>query len=345
MKTRLLFVLIFSTYIQNGFSQIGGSGTYKFLDFPASARVAALGGHHIAVKDNDINLAIDNPALLNKKMDNQLAFNYINYFADITLGYAGYAKTIENVGTFSGGIRYINYGSFLRTQDNGDIVGDFKAGEYALQLGWGREIGERLSTGVNFKTIYSSFERNTSLAMALDLAGLYYDEESGVGVAIQARNVGRQVVAYRKGNREQLIPELQAGFSKKLQHAPFRFSLVYRHINNFWLVQQDTLPIYNPVTGEEDAPPNIFFNNLLRHFVVGVEVLPTKNFNIRLGYNIQRGNELRTDARPGMVGFTWGFGFRISKFQLSYGRASYHLAGASNHFTINTSLSSFFGGN
>jgi hypothetical protein len=343
MKLRSLLIVLFCLWCWNAFSQIGGRNTYRFLDFPVSARVASLGGNLISVKDNDLNLAIDNPALLNSKMDNQLTFTYINYFSDITMGYAGFAKTLENIGTFSGGIRYISYGNFLRTQDNGDIVGDFKAGEYAFQIGWGKELGEKLATGINFKTIYSSFERNSSLALAADFSGLYYDEGSGIGLAIQARNIGRQIVAYRSGNKEFLMPEIQAGFSKKLQHAPFRFSLVYRHINNFWLVQQDTLPIYNPVTGEEDAPPNIFFNNLLRHFVVGVEVLPTKNFNIRLGYNIQRGNELRTDARPGMVGFTWGFGFRISKFHLSYGRATYHLAGASNHFTINTSLSSFFG--
>ena len=40
-------------------------------------------------------------------------------------------------------------------------------------------------------------------------------------------------------------------------------------------------------------------------------------------------------------GFSWGFGIRISKFHLNYGRASYHLAGASNHFSITTDLSSF----
>src|SRR5690554_7780094 len=46
----------------------GGSNTYEFLNLSSSARVAAMGGNQIAVKDDDIFLGIDNPALLNKQM-------------------------------------------------------------------------------------------------------------------------------------------------------------------------------------------------------------------------------------------------------------------------------------
>jgi len=34
-------------------------------------------------------------------------------------------------------------------------------------------------------------------------------------------------------------------------------------------------------------------------------------------------------------------GVKISKFNISYSRAFYHLAGGSSHFSISTSLSSF----
>ena len=43
-----------------------------------------------------------------------------------------------------------------------------------------------------------------------------------------------------------------------------------------------------------------------------------------------------------MVGFSWGFGIKISKFHFSYGRATYHLAGGSNHFSLSTNLSDFY---
>jgi len=46
-------------------------------------------------------------------------------------------------------------------------------------------------------------------------------------------------------------------------------------------------------------------------------------------------------TRPAMVGFSWGLGFKISKFHLNYSRATYHLAGATNIFSFSTNLSSF----
>ncbi len=34
------------------------------------------------------------------------------------------------------------------------------------------------------------------------------------------------------------------------------------------------------------------------------------------------------------VGFSWGFGVRISRFQFSYGSGRYHLAGSSNLISV-----------
>ena len=47
------------------------------------------------------------------------------------------------------------------------------------------------------------------------------------------------------------------------------------------------------------------------------------------------------EEKGGMVGFSYGFGMKIKKFRISYGRATYHLAGASNHFSVTMNLSEF----
>ena len=59
---------------------------------------------------------------------------------------------------------------------------------------------------------------------------------------------------------------------------------------------------------------------------------------LRFGYNYKRRQEMKIDTKTAMAGFSWGFGLKISKFHISYGRATYHLAGASNHFSISTNL-------
>ena len=67
-----------------------------------------------------------------------------------------------------------------------------------------------------------------------------------------------------------------------------------------------------------------------------------ENFHFDLGYNYKRRQEMKVVVRPGMVGFSWGFGLRISKFHIAYGRSSYHLAGGTNHFSLTTNLSDFY---
>ena len=51
---------------------------------------------------------------------------------------------------------------------------------------------------------------------------------------------------------------------------------------------------------------------------------------------------MKVNSHPGMVGFSMGFGFRVSKFHFTFGRASYHLAGGTNHFSLTTNLSEFY---
>jgi hypothetical protein len=80
----------------------------------------------------------------------------------------------------------------------------------------------------------------------------------------------------------------------------------------------------------------------MRHIIIGVEFLPIDNFYFNLGYNYQRRQELKIPGRTGMVGFSWGFGVKINKFQISYGRATYHVAGASDHFSLSCDLSEFY---
>ncbi|MEO8759352.1 MAG: penicillin-binding protein, partial [Bacteroidia bacterium] len=64
-KIVLFYLLIFS--FGKAFSQIGGLSSYSYLNLPIPARTAALGGSSIALKDDDINTAFQNPASLSAK--------------------------------------------------------------------------------------------------------------------------------------------------------------------------------------------------------------------------------------------------------------------------------------
>jgi len=326
------------------FSQSGGDNTYEFLNITSSARVAALGGQQIAVKDNDSFLAFDNPSLLNKEMDNKLALTYLNYISDIGSGFASYTKYFKDVGTFSGAVKFIDYGEFTETDNAGNEIGDFSAGEYAFVIGYAKQVDTNFSIGANIKVIYSDFYDYNSLGAAVDLSATYVSLDRSFTMAMVVKNFGQQVTKYGDGEYEDLPFEIQYGLTKRFKNVPIRLGLMLHNL------QQWDLSYENPneaqqssILGapQEEEKDNEFLDNLGRHIVINTEFLVSKNFNIRFGYNYQQRAELKIDEKIGTVGFSWGLGFRVNKFHLSYGRSAFHQAAATNTFSISTRLSDF----
>ena len=81
-----------------------------------------------------------------------------------------------------------------------------------------------------------------------------------------------------------------------------------------------------------------FGDELMRHIVIGGELLLSKNFSLRVGYNYRRRQEMKVESKVSTVGFSWGFGFRVSRFTFNYARSAYHLVGSPNYITISTHL-------
>lgn len=328
---------------QAGMAQKGGESTYSFLGLTNAARIAALGGEVVSLMDDDINLVFHNPALLTSGMHNNLSLNYVNYFAGVNYGYASYAYSADEIGNFAAGMHYVNYGIFDRTDELGMSQGTFRASEYALNLFYSRSfLDSALTAGVNLKPIYSSLEQYSSFGLALDLGVTYHLSKSLTTFGFVLKNMGAQITSYTT-NRERLPFEIQAGVTQGLAHAPFRFTITLQHLERWdlsYTLQDDNVSF----SGSDDEKSGFdeFADKLMRHVVLSTEFLLGKNFHIDLGYNYKRRKEMMVSSRPGMVGFSAGFGFRVSKFHFSFGRASYHLAGGTSHFSLTTNLSEFY---
>ncbi|HVA99230.1 MAG TPA: type IX secretion system protein PorQ, partial [Bacteroidia bacterium] len=337
------FLIIFSF---GASAQIGGVGTYEFLNLPVSARTAALGGNIMSVKDNDINASFQNPSLLNPSMDNSLSLSFINYFAGINYGNAAYAKDYKGIGTFSLGMKFINYGTFTQADETGQITGTFKAAEYAFNIGYSRQIDSLFSVGVNLKTIYSNLAQYSSFGNAVDIGGTYFNAKQKFTIAAVIANLGTEWKTYTPGNREPLPLDFQIGISKEPKHAPVRLTIIAQHLQKWdltYIDPNDTATV-DPSTGQSitsSGPKWTFGDKFMRHIVLGGELLITQNFNLRVGFNYEDRKELELVTRTGMDGFSFGFGIKISKFQLSYGHAIYSLAGGTNHITVSIHLSEF----
>lgn len=341
-STAILFLFI-SAQLN---AQFGGDATYDFLNLTSSARVNALGGTQVGMIDSsELSFSYYNPATLMPSMHQAINMNYIDYLADVKVGYASYAHNFDKVGTFSAGIQYVNYGKFKEATEDGTLTGaTFTASDYALNLILSRNIWNNLNVGINVKPIISHYEIYNSIGIAGDFGLSYVDSSGNFSAGIVAKNFGTQITTYvsNGGVNEPLPFDLQAGFSQRLAHAPFRFNVTLHSLTEWNLTDYTTWEYDNREEGDQVyGKSDDILKQFIRHVILGVEFIPTKNFIVGLGYNFQRRYELGLKNNPGMVGLSAGFTVKVSKFRVSYALASYHVAGTSNNFSISTNLSEF----
>lgn len=344
---KYLWILTFVCSSLASFGQLGGKQVFTFLKLPTSARAAALGGNQIAVLDNDINLVADNPALLTPEVHNNATINYINYISDINMGYIAYARHYDGIGTFSAGLQSIGYGDFTRTDETGQEIGSFKAGEYAFDVTYSNMLTERVRYGGTFKTIYSSFAERNSFGLALDLGVQYTSRNELFSAGMVVNNIGAQLKPYVEGERAPVAAEVQLGMAYRLPKAPIRFNLLLHNMQQ-WDITNDNItegaPTISPDGGftASDGGGSFFtFDKLMHHVNIGAEILPSENFHLRIGYNHYRKQSLSETGQGGINGLSFGLGFKIKRFHLSYGLASYHVGAASHHLAVTTNLSEF----
>jgi hypothetical protein len=307
----------------------------------------ALGGKTNAINDGDLNLTFHNPALLKKGMDNHLLFNYVNYFADISYGYVSYSIPNQTGINLAAGLTYLDYGEFQKADETGMLQGKFKASEYALNLIASKAIDTNFTVGVNLKPVLSHLEEYSSSGIALDIGATYTDTSGLFSASLVLKNIGFQIQPYHPDHRESLPFDIQLGASYKLRHAPFRFVAVFDHLEQPDLTYQEpdydlVGYSYNQATYQDRPKFEQVLDHVMRHTILGVEIIPLKNFYVRFGYNYRRRQEMKIDSRVSTVGFSWGFGIKIYKFYLNYGSGNYHLAGTTNHFSIRTDLNKLF---
>jgi hypothetical protein len=328
-------------------AQIGGQYTFGFLKQSASARLTGLGKSQIAQKDDDLSIGFTNPSMYNALMHNGLSYNHDFLLGGVGTGYFGYGYHVDKwKTTFQAGIQYISYGTFKQTDELGNIVGAFKAAEYAITLGVGHAINERLSVGMNLKFITSRLEAYKASGIAADLAGAYFNPEKNMGITVIFKNIGTQLATYTPDRNEDLPLDVQVGFSKKLARAPFRFSIALHDLNR-WNLRYDN-PFENEISllGEAPQEPSAlskFSDNLFRHINLGGELVFGKNENLRVrfGYSHQARKELNVNNIRSTAGFSFGVGFKVNRFRVDYGLGRQHVAGSLNHLSISTNFLDF----
>lgn len=342
MKKLLTILLLFTLTSFITKAQSGGKGVFQFLNLSPSAHITAVGGRNYASRSGELNLALQNPSLYSYDMHSQISLNAVSYFAGIKSGQINFAHHIDQIGTISSGLQYLSYGTFENTDILGNINGEFSATDIAWVTSLSKPLDSAFSIGASIKLIYSQLESYNSFGVVSDIGASYWNENKKIGLAIILRNFGSQIKPYRNDEIEPIQSSLDIGFSNKLINAPFRFYVSYIDLLNFDLTYLDpSLETIDPLTGEEIDLSFNFFEKLQRHFVLGLDIVLSDNFYLAAGYDFKKRAELSLESKRSGVGISYGFGFKVSKFNFAYARSITHLAAASNHITISTSINRF----
>ena len=289
----------------------------------------------MAITEPDLGIAATNPTFLPYIENQKATVDFVDYISDISIGHASYCFQNSHVpGTMAVGIQYLNGGKNTRYDIFGNEAGSFSTNEYAFHLSYGRRFDSCFAIGATLKPILSNVAGYSSFGLLTDISASYTFNQGRTAASALLRNAGSQITAYDEHYGR--VPfEALVSLSHQLEHAPFRLSLVLQQLQKPRL-NADSKNSSEP--GSEVEHDNITLpslaDNILRHCVFGLEAFPGKQFNVRVGFNYKRRQELKLKDAPGMAGMSLGFGLRLKRFSVEYAHARYTQAGASNHFSV-----------
>jgi hypothetical protein len=279
-----------------------------------SPRAASLGGSFVSDND-DPDVIFYNPAGMEFLNNSEASFSFVKYLLDINMASFSYSTKLGDIGRVGAAIRYANYGTFTGADENGNLTGDYTAGEGALLLGYSNLLDVNFSYGVSVELIYSTIAGRSSSGIATDL-GLHYQIPSNlIDIGFSILNAGSQISSYYT-TKESLPVTMALGISKKMEHIPVKIFLDFHD-----LYEQD-----------------IDFVHRLNNFSLGAEFYLSKVINLRFGYDNQNRSDLTIGQSAGLAGISLGLGVLISGYTFNYGYSSYGQIGGLNRIGVTTTF-------
>jgi hypothetical protein len=325
--TRLIILLIYCG-VPVHFHAQDGSSVYNFLRYPASSRVNAIGGYSVSLVESEPSLAFHNPALLGGEMDGMVNLGYMNYISDIHVGSAIFTKAFRERSSWGIGAAYISYGSMRETTPENVELGSFSVQDMSVNAFYSYDLSDIWRGGLSLKALYSALADYSSFGLAVDAGLSYFDAEKDFSFGFALKNIGAQLKAYDEV-RQKVPWDIQMGVTKRLAHAPIRFSITGMYLNR-WK--------FDYVDNTEIATKDNFLGTALKHLVFGVEFVPSDNFWLGAGYNPKTGMDMKLTAGNGLGGFSIGGGLKVSRFNIGASVARYHPSATSLMVSVTMSL-------
>ena len=280
---------------------------YDALHQPVNARAVGMNGAYVA-HSGEPSALFWNPAGLSTVEQIIGEMSYENHLLDVDGTELGLALPFWTGGA-GFGINFWNYGEFERRDDQGNISGSpATASEFWLTGGYGHQLDEYNSLGVNMQLFVRSFDANKSTLLLWSVGWQRFFPEQRLRVGIVAAHWGTTVSSYQD-DPEALPRQLNAGLSKRLLYLPLKLHLDVRYA-------MDDNDVRGMLGGE-------------------FTITESENLFLRLGITSDRFDQItQVVGADFLAGGSFGFGFRYQFLQFDYGAQSFGGAGLVHAFTL-----------
>lgn len=280
-----------------------GTSAFSFLKINIGARAVGMGGAFSGLASDETAMYY-NPAGLASLEGRHYIAEYHNYFTDLQNGFVGYVHEVR-YGTVVGAyLSYLDYGDFIKTDEAGNILGEFGGGDMVLGLSAATTRGESYRFGATVKFIYETLEDYSATGVALDLGARYNTFRGRYTAGLAVQNLGFQLSSLGE-DKGDLPLTVRAGGSATPKGLPMT-------------VAADVI-----VPTDNDI-----------HFAVGAEYFELKPLYIRAGWNSFGSNYKADGTDDTWSGLSFGAGFDLKKMHIAYAVSLAADLGESHRITL-----------
>jgi opacity protein-like surface antigen len=281
----LLAALPLQSQEQNFTENVSKRGTTaaSFLEIGVGARPLAMGGAFTALA-NDPSALYWNVAGIAKLNRTGIFFNHSEWVADINFDYLAGVVPVGRFGTLGISITALTMDEMdVTTVDAPEGTGQtFKAGDFAVSIGYALKLTDRFAIGFNPKFIYQSIWEMSATGFGIDV-GVHYDTPfKNVSLGFSMSNFGTKMAMagdnarvlhdidpQSSGNNDRVTALLET--SKWALPLNFKIGLVYKAFDS------EKHRAYLAVDAQHP-------NNDYESVNAGVEYVFNKMFALRGGY-------------------------------------------------------------
>lgn len=229
-----------------------GEAAVPFLLIAPGARNGALGEGGVALA-NDANAVYWNPAGLAFQYEdpeadkkNEISVMHAEWLPQFKLGDLFYEFLaarfyLEGIGMVGGSFTFLNLGTNVHTDEQGNELGTFESNEFSIALSYATKIQSNLSIGVNLKYIRSNLSpvsvgsetaEGQAHTMAVDVGMLWVPAyeflNNRLNLGFNLSNLGPKITYIDKEQADPLPTNLRAGLAYNLFDDGFnRLTMIY----------------------------------------------------------------------------------------------------------------------